>query len=330
MSFWMGFNEAWEKDKDRKLKETLLDKQLLEKRKDRMFSLVGSRLEKSKKRETPAAKINVARQRLKQYGVDGEVIDRMEDTGDIDGMMKVVSDLEGLHTGYKAEGRPVPTDTVNTYLEGIVMSPATVAEVDFGAFDLSELGLTDEEREAISYETVPGAISAEPPVVVSQPSLEDLSRVEKMAAGSVAERAAVEAKRLQASLNKLDQLQESGEATDEQKADREFLVDRYTTVKNAMEAGKGDDATYVPLISLYGSEYFNSILKEYPQFQNSPFSPAFTENMGQTIPTVKSPEQANRLWKTYGALKPGDYFYYEEPYTDDSGELVDGGVIPNG
>lgn len=308
--FWVGFNESLDKQLDRGLKEKLFNAEKNEQRKARMLELTGKRLERERERMSSASRLNAATMRLEQYGVDSEVIEGMRSTGDLEGMEKVIGELDGLTTGYEEQGRPVPTNAINSYLEGVVLAPATVERVDLTGIDLSDFydyGYTDEDIEAMTTFTSPGTISAKPPVVVEQPSLEDLSRVERMAIGNAADRAAGELKSINRALGVIMKDMEAG-GDQFTEADQEAVLSRQMQIKEAIDMSQGDNPVYAPLVSLYGKQYFDNILASYPQFSNSPFSPAFTESFGQNPFEVEDPAQAQRLFRL-GAIREGDVIY---------------------
>lgn len=197
------------------------------------------------------------------------------------------------------------------------MSPASVQELDLGVLDFSdfnELGLSQEEIDAISYETVPGAISAEPPVVVEQPSLEDLTRIEERVVSIAKQRASEELRNLNsftANLNKeLESLPE-GEEKEQQKSLLVTALERQRTVREAIKGSAGDNPSVAPLISLYGAQSFNSILESRPQFKGQPFGPVFEKYAGTSVPRVANMDEASVLYKI-GVLKAGDLFYNRE------------------
>lgn len=318
MSFWNDFAEgfvpAYQAGLERKHKEKLLNEQ-------RAMDLAKSLPElrkRNQERTATATRIANASARLVRLGADQEAINRLQATGDVDGLESLVESLDKTVAGYREQNRPIPQDIISATINSAVLSPATTQEIDLTGIPsqvrdtLIDMGYTQDD---LTY-MAPGKISYDTPVVVEQPKLEDMERLEKRVVSAAVNRARQELatiSEVQGSLNEMIIGNQEGVDTDTIKEDLAILSRRAAQITGAIEAaGNAENPVYVDVFKLYGSSYMEDLLQQFPQYRDAPFNPAMAENLNQNVISIPTMEQAERLIVDYRAFPPNTVVYVED------------------
>jgi hypothetical protein len=264
------------------------------------------------------------------FGTDSPIVDRLLSSGDVEGIERVLSNVEDGYVAAQEEGRGDDfLETVRISLENEAeISPATVGELDTSLIEellgqsLEEVGLPIET----TY-TIPGSVSVRPTIYQPSATLEDLTRVEQRIAATAVDEANDELLRLRRGTADItERLQDPSLDADTQAALQEDLIylgDRMQTVENAIDDTTGNNPSYFNILGLYGNQAVQDVIATSTRrLDENSLRPTFRENLSRAPIMITSPDQAQRFFEL-GIITERDVILYngqEYPVSDLIGE----------
>lgn len=264
------------------------------------------------------------------FGTDSPIVNRLLSSGDVEGIERVLSNVENGYVAAQEEGRGADfLETVRISLENEAeIRPATTGELDTTLIEqllgqsLEEVGLPIET----TY-TIPGSVVARPTIYQPSATLEDLTRVEERIAASAVDEANDELSRLRRGASEINQqLQRPNIDADLEaslRADLAYLGDRMQIVENAIDDTTGDNPSYFGILGLYGNQATQEVIATSTRrLDESSLRPTFRENLSRSPIVIVSPEQAQRFFEL-GIITERDVISYngqEYPVSDLIGE----------
>lgn len=252
------------------------------------------------------------------FGDDSPIVDRLLGSGDVEGIERVLSNVDEGYIRASEEGRGDEyLETVRVSLENEAeITPSTVGQLDTSLIEqilgqsLDEIGLPIET----TY-TVPGSVSVRPTIYQPSATLEDLNRVEQRIASTAQDRANDELSRLRSASADINQrLQDTNLDPDLEESLRSDLItvaDRMASIEGALESARGDNPSYFDLLRMYGNDATSSVLGSTTRrVDPSSLRPTFTENLSRVPIVVTSPEQAQRFFEL-GIIRETDTISYQ-------------------
>ena len=250
---------------------------------------------------------------LSDMGIDPDAITRVAGTG-ARNLQSVVTQLSGAaETFLKNNGRdaPLPLDIFNTAISGAILTQPSGPTIDMDkvqkAFGIelsqSELLMIKPAKRAPSLTMKPGALT-----ITQVASLEDLGRIDKQGIQYSVSLGNSELAKLTKRSAQLVTLSEQGALDDVTTAEQAWVTQRMTEVQGAISSVKDGD-NFLPIASLYGTEFIQNVMSSYPSFKNAPINPAWK---AEAVPmTVPNRAVAQRLIDI-GVIKPPATIFNQE------------------
>ena len=250
---------------------------------------------------------------LSDMGIDQDAIERVAGTG-ARNLQSVVTQLSGAaETFLKNNGRdaPLPLDIFNTAISGAILTQPSGPTIDMDevqkAFGIelsqSELLMIKPAERAPSLTMKPGALT-----ITQVASLEDLGRIDKQGIQYSVSLGNSELAKLTKRSAQLVTLSEQGALDDVTTAEQAWVTQRMTEVQGAISSVKDGD-NFLPIASLYGTEFIQNVMSSYPSFKNAPINPAWK---AEAVPmTVPNRAVAQRLIDI-GVIKPPATIFNQE------------------
>ena len=250
---------------------------------------------------------------LSDMGIDQDAIARVAGTG-ARNLQSVVTELSGAaETFLKNNGRdaPLPLDIFNTAISGAILTQPSGPTIDMDkvqkAFGIelsqSELLMIKPAKRAPSFTMKPGALT-----ITQVASLEDLGRIDKQGIQYSVSLGNSELAKLTKRSAQLVTLSEQGALDDVTTAEQAWVTQRMTEVQGAISSVKDGD-NFLPIASLYGTEFIQNVMSSYPSFKNAPINPAWK---AEAVPmTVPNRAVAQRLIDI-GVIKPPATIFNQE------------------
>jgi len=250
---------------------------------------------------------------LSDMGIDQDAIARVAGTG-ARNLQSVVTELSGAaETFLKNNGRdaPLPLDIFNTAISGAILTQPSGPTIDMDkvqkAFGIelsqSELLMIKPAKRAPSLTMKPGALT-----ITQVASLEDLGRIDKQGIQYSVSLGNSELAKLTKRSAQLVTLSEQGALDDVTTAEQAWVTQRMTEVQGAISSVKDGD-NFLPIASLYGTEFIQNVMSSYPSFKNAPINPAWK---AEAVPmTVPNRAVAQRLIDI-GVIKPPATIFNQE------------------
>ena len=250
---------------------------------------------------------------LSDMGIDPDAITRVAGTG-ARNLQSVVTQLSGAaETFLKNNGRdaPLPLDIFNTAISGAILTQPSGPTIDMDkvqkAFGIelsqSELLMIKSPERAPSFTMKPGALT-----ITQVASLEDLGRIDKQGIQYSVSLGNSELAKLTKRSAQLVTLSEQGALDDVTTAEQAWVTQRMTEVQGAISSVKDGD-NFLPIASLYGTEFIQNVMSSYPSFKNAPINPAWK---AEAVPmTVPNRAVAQRLIDI-GVIKPPATIFNQE------------------
>ena len=241
---------------------------------------------------------------MKTYNVSEEALAPILATGDKTAASRLLSIAEKHRLKYEGENLVLPEDFISGIIEDAVITQSATKEIDFSRLE----DFIGREMDSLykdllkSQSKDPGAVFFPEPVFVERPSLEDLDRFEKRAIAGNLTRAQDELDMVKNKIAEFDSLDEGGNLTTDQIAERSWLVDRKVEIESAVKS-YGDD-NVVPIAGLYGTAYTKTLQQLYPRYEDAYINPALLNASSKEI-TVPNRAVAESL-AAAGILKAGD------------------------
>ena len=133
-------------------------------------------------------------------------------------------------------------------------------------------------------------------------ALEELDRFEKRAIAGNLTRAQDELNMVKNKIAEFNSLDEGGNLTTDQIAERAWLTDRKVEIESAVKSYSDDNV--VPIAGLYGTTYTRTLQQLYPKYEDAYLIPALLNAYSKDI-TVPNRAVAESL-AAAGILKEGD------------------------
>ena len=250
---------------------------------------------------------------LSDMGIDQDAIARVAGTG-ARNLQSVVTQLsDAAETFLKNNGRdaPLPLDIFNTAISGAILTQPSGPTIDMDkvqkAFGIelsqSELLMIKSPERAPSFTMKPGALT-----ITQVASLEDLGRIDKQGIQYSVSLGNSELAKLTKRSAQLVTLSEQGALDDVTTAEQAWVTQRMTEVQGAISSVKDGD-NFLPIASLYGTEFIQNVMSSYPSFKNAPINPAWK---AEAVPmTVPNRAVAQRLIDI-GVIKPPATIFNQE------------------
>ena len=241
---------------------------------------------------------------MKTYNVSEEALAPILASGDKTAAPRLLNILEKEKLKYGREGLILPEDVVSGIIEDAVITQSATREIDFSRLE----DFIGREMDSLykdllkSQSKDPGAVFFPEPVFVERPSLEDLDRFEKRAIAGNLTRAQDELNMVKNKIAEFNSLDEGGNLTTDQIAERAWLTDRKVEIESAVKS-YGDD-NVVPIAGLYGTAYTRTLQKLYPRYEDAYINPALLNASSKEM-TVPNRAVAESL-AAAGILKVGD------------------------
>jgi hypothetical protein len=312
--FWVGFNEAWDKDLERKFIAREKEKEAERRRKE---ALLGERLSaltsRRSNRVQTADELNSYRNRMSAYGFNDTIIDSVLATGDTKNIGSFLGSIDQQYTIAEQAGRGQQfLETIETTIENAVITPEGTQTISGDALQeylgvsLEEFGLEDTSFDV----TVPGGFGYVPPVYTEERDIKEYGEMEKRIADNAYQTASNELRRLKEQSTAITRHLESGSLDENEekilKEDQQTLLTRIEQVGTALESYSGEEKDALPLLVLFGTDAVEKISGDFARFDTSKLLPVFQETIGKAPIPVTSREQAIRLAQL-GVLKEGDF-----------------------
>jgi len=241
---------------------------------------------------------------MKNYSIGKETLAPILATGDPTAASNLLNILEKQRLLFENEGLTLPDEVVSGIVESAVLSQPTASEIDFTEMEKFIGREMDSMYKDLlkSQSSSPGAVFFPEPAFVEKPSIEDLDKFEKRAISFNLSRAKDDVDVITIRINELESVSETTNLSQEQIAERGWLVDRKRELENATKSYENDNVT--PLAGLYGTTYTKILQDAYPSFKNVPLNPALLNAAAKEI-TVPNRAVAESL-AAAGILKAGD------------------------
>tara|TARA_Y100000356_G_C11206838_1_gene261010 strand:- start:224 stop:991 length:768 start_codon:yes stop_codon:yes gene_type:complete len=241
---------------------------------------------------------------MKTYNISEEALAPILATGDRTAAPRLLSMLEKQRLKYENQKLILPEDVVSEIVESAVLTQPSTRDIDFSKLE----NFIGREMDSLykdllkSQSKDPGAVFFPEPAFVEKPSLEDLDRFEKRAISGNLTRAQDELDMVKNKIAEFDSLDEGGNLTTDQIAERSWLVDRKVEIETAVKSYNDDNV--VPIAGLYGTAYTKTLQQLYPRYEDAYINPALLNASSKEI-TVPNRAVAESL-AAAGILKAGD------------------------
>ena len=241
---------------------------------------------------------------MKKYNISEEALAPILATGDRTAAPRLLSMLEKQRLKYENQKLILPEDVVSEIVESAVLTQPSTRDIDFSRLE----NFIGREMDSLykdllkSQSKDPGAVFFPEPAFVEKPSLEDLDRFEKRAISGNLTRAQDELDMVKNKIAEFDSLDEGGNLTTDQIAERSWLVDRKVEIETAVKSYNDDNV--VPIAGLYGTAYTKTLQQLYPRYEDAYINPALLNASSKEI-TVPNRAVAESL-AAAGILKAGD------------------------
>jgi len=250
---------------------------------------------------------------LSGMGVNEDAITRVAKTG-AKNLQSVVTQLsDAAETFLKNNGRdaPLPLDIFNTAISTAILTQSGENKIDMNKVqDMFDIELSEAEILMItpdprnpSFTMKPGALTITPVA-----PLEDLDKIDKQGIQYSVSLGNAELNKLTKRSAQLVTLSGQGALDDVTMAEQAWVTQRMTEVQEAISSvKKGSD--FLPIASLYGTEFIQDVMSNYPEFKNAPINPAWK---AEAVPmTVPNRAVAQRLIDI-GVIKPPATIFNQE------------------
>mgnify|MGYP003115843435 CR=1 FL=1 len=241
---------------------------------------------------------------MKKYNISEEALAPILATGDRTAAPRLLSMLEKQRLKYENQKLILPEDVISEIVESAVLTQPSTRDIDFSRLE----NFIGREMDSLykdllkSQSKDPGAVFFPEPAFVEKPSLEDLDRFEKRAISGNLTRAQDELDMVKNKIAEFDSLDEGGNLTTDQIAERSWLVDRKVEIETAVKSYNDDNV--VPIAGLYGTAYTKTLQQLYPRYEDAYINPALLNASSKEI-TVPNRAVAESL-AAAGILKAGD------------------------
>ena len=241
---------------------------------------------------------------MKKYNISEEALAPILATGDRTAAPRLLSMLEKQRLKYENQKLILPEDVISEIVESAVLTQPSTRDIDFSKLE----NFIGREMDSLykdllkSQSKDPGAVFFPEPAFVEKPSLEDLDRFEKRAISGNLTRAQDELDMVKNKIAEFDSLDEGGNLTTDQIAERSWLVDRKVEIETAVKSYNDDNV--VPIAGLYGTAYTKTLQQLYPRYEDAYINPALLNASSKEI-TVPNRAVAESL-AAAGILKAGD------------------------
>tara|TARA_R100001230_G_C5669629_1_gene174548 strand:+ start:513 stop:1472 length:960 start_codon:yes stop_codon:yes gene_type:complete len=241
---------------------------------------------------------------MKTYNISEEALAPILATGDRTAAPRLLSMLEKQRLKYENQKLILPEDVISEIVESAVLTQPSTRDIDFSKLE----NFIGREMDSLykdllkSQSKDPGAVFFPEPAFVEKPSLEDLDRFEKRAISGNLTRAQDELDMVKNKIAEFDSLDEGGNLTTDQIAERSWLVDRKVEIETAVKSYNDDNV--VPIAGLYGTAYTKTLQQLYPRYEDAYINPALLNASSKEI-TVPNRAVAESL-AAAGILKAGD------------------------
>ncbi len=239
---------------------------------------------------------------MKNYNIGKETLAPILATGDSTAASNLLNILEKQRLLFENEGLTLPDEVVSGIVESAVLSQPTASEIDFTEMEKFIGREMDSMYKDLLKSQSSGAVFFPQPAFVEKPSIEDLDKFEKRAISFNLSRAKDDVDAITIRINELESVSETTNLSQEQIAERGWLMDRKIELENATKSYENDNV--MPLAGLYGTTYTKILQDAYPSFKNVPLNPALLNAAAKEI-TVPNRAVAESL-AAAGILKAGD------------------------
>lgn len=257
----------------------------------------------------------------RQYGVSDDAISAVAGAAGAGGLNQALQILESTRDRFASLGREMPSDVVNNLFDSAVLTGPESDTLDFEKLEEYIGGALDPlERELLSASRPTGGEAYFPSIpVVEAPALSDVELLEKRGINDITQRASIEIRNLNNALNNI-QRTEASETDPTRLADlantKNWVIDRQSRVKDALDSASGDGGNPFGLVNLYGNEFMRQMFEADPRFSQAVLSPVFQEASSATPKRVESINQLRDLARL-GVISVGDTVEILDPTTGD-------------
>lgn len=239
------------------------------------------------------------------YKLSDEVLAPIIASGDVTAIPKLKELLDKQRGLYEEEGKVFPEEVISTIMERAIATQPTNKPIDYTEVEKYVGRELDPMLKAVldGGTTTPGSVTLYEPTFVPTPDFEDLEKFEQRAISANKARAAEELNVVIKRISAIESLDEVSAGSDTQ-AELNWLVDRKQKIDSAINSEAAKIPSYTGYVSLYGNNYLNTLMDEYPVFKDAPLNPTLL-SAAQEITSVPNREVARNL-RLAGILKDGD------------------------
>ena len=205
------------------------------------------------------------------FNIGEDILAPIIASGDPEGATKLLAVLEKAQGQFKAEGLTLPTEVINEILAGVVTKQSRTKPLDmdkitrFIGRELNEMYIPILE----GINTTPGNVYVSPFTKVKTPSIDEYTAFEKRGAEVLQTRMTDEKSRLLKRLGQLADLEKPTGGTDD--LENSWINQRIEQIETANTSL--DDNNFLPIVSLYGSAYFDKLRELNPSFKSEQLNP---------------------------------------------------------
>lgn len=258
-----------------------------------------------------------------RFGVKEETVANLAATAGAAGLDQALKVLDAQRVKYEEAGKTLPQEVVTQVFEGAIVTASSGGSIDFDKVQEymgTELDPLDRELLTRSNAQAPQVYIPEP-AFVAPPRLQDVDLMERRANAYLVQNAGMEVQTLNKTLNQIQQAEQS--ETDPTKLKeledtKAWILERQSSVQDALSSAEGDGGNPTGLVALYGNEFFNKMFEADPRMKLGVVSPLY-ENPVSVAPKRVESMQVLRSLARAGIIKVGDVVEILDPET---GEYV--------
>lgn len=258
-----------------------------------------------KGKDTGASSRTAVAALMKTYNVSEEALAPILASGDKTAAPRLLNLLEKQRLKYEGEKLILPEDVISGIIEDAVITQSATREIDFSRLE----DFIGREMDSLykdllkSQSKDPGAVFFPEPAFVEAPGFDDITKFEQRAIAGSLSRAQNELDLVKSKIAEFNSLDEGGNLTTDQIAERGWVVDRKVKLENSIDSYKKQD-NLVPLAGLYGTAYTRTLQQLFPKYEDAYINEALLDASREEI-TVPNRAVAESLFGA-GILREGD------------------------
>ena len=184
---------------------------------------------------------------MKTYNVSEEALAPILASGDKTAAPRLLNLLEKQRLKYEGEKLILPEDVISGIIEDAVITQSATRDIDFSRLE----DFIGREMDSLykdllkSQSKDPGAVFFPEPVFVAAPGFDDITKFEQRAIAGNLTRAQNELDLVKSKIAEFNSLDEGGNLTTDQIAERAWLTDRKVEIETAVKSYEDDNVVPV-------------------------------------------------------------------------------------